>query len=156
MTIPAWPCRDTNSTAPHGGGGTDDGSMMSVQERRRWWPLCPSSLFLWLENLFFFFQLNHLAVPLKHSKSTMLCWVAQSRPTLYQPMDCSSPGSSVHEDSPGKNPRVGCLFLCQGNFPTPGIEPGSPDLQVDSIPVELLGKPISQLYVNKLYILRKN
>ena len=30
----------------------------------------------------------------------------QSYPTLYDPMDCSPPGSSVHGDSPGKNTGV--------------------------------------------------
>ena len=70
-------------------------------------------------------------------------------------MDCSSPGSSVHGDSPGKNTGAGCLVLRQGNSPTPGIKPGSPALQVDSIPAELPGEPISQLYVNKIDILRK-
>ena len=34
-------------------------------------------------------------------QSSVLCWVAQSCPTLCNPMDCS-PGSSVHGDSPGK------------------------------------------------------
>ena len=29
-----------------------------------------------------------------------------------------------------------------GDFPDPGIEPGSPALQADSLPTELLGKPI--------------
>ena len=29
-------------------------------------------------------------------------------------MDCSPPGSSVHEDSPGKNTGVACHFLLQG------------------------------------------
>ena len=38
-------------------------------------------------------------------------------------MDCSLPGSSVHEDSPGKNTGMGCHFLLQGIFP--GIEPVS-------------------------------
>ena len=31
------------------------------------------------------------------------CLVAKSCLTLCDPMDCSSPGSSVHGDSPGKN-----------------------------------------------------
>ena len=30
-----------------------------------------------------------------------------------------------------------------GDLPDPGIEPGSPALQVDSLPTELLGKPIN-------------
>ena len=41
--------------------------------------------------------------------------VTQSCPTLCDPMDCISPGSSVHGDSPGKNTGVGCHFLLQGS-----------------------------------------
>ena len=48
----------------------------------------------------------------------LLCLVTQSCPTLWDPMDCSPPGSSVHEDSPGKNTGVSCHALLQGIFPT--------------------------------------
>ena len=44
---------------------------------------------------------------------TVLCLAAQSCPTLFNPMDCSSPGFSVHGDSPGKNTGLGCHFLLQ-------------------------------------------
>ena len=40
--------------------------------------------------------------------------------TLCHPMDCSLPGSSVHEDSPGNNTGVGCHAIFQGIFPTQG------------------------------------
>ena len=57
----------------------------------------------------------------------MLKWC----PTLAIPWNATpwnsapwSPGSSVHGDSPGKNTRVGCLFLLQGIFPTQGLNPG--------------------------------
>ena len=43
--------------------------------------------------------------------------------TLCENMDCSSPGSSVHGDSPGKNTGVGCHVLLQGIFPTQGSNP---------------------------------
>ena len=33
----------------------------------------------------------------------VLCLLTQSCPILCDPMDCSLPGSSVHEDSPSKN-----------------------------------------------------
>ena len=46
--------------------------------------------------------------------------------TLCDPVDCSPPGSSVHEDSPGRNCGVGCHSLLQGNLPDPGIEPAFP------------------------------
>ena len=57
---------------------------------------------------------------------TVLCLVAQPCPTLWDPMDCSPPGSSVHGDSPGKNTGVGCHFLLPGIFPTQGLNPGLP------------------------------
>ena len=53
----------------------------------------------------------------------VLCLVAQSCLTLCNAMDCSPPGSSVHEDFPGKNTGVGCHFLLQGTFPTQGSNP---------------------------------
>ena len=50
----------------------------------------------------------------------------QSRPTLYDPMDCSPPGSSVHGESPGTNTGVGCHALLLGIFPSQGSNPGLP------------------------------
>ena len=44
--------------------------------------------------------------------------------TLWDPMDCCPPGSSVLGDSPGRNTRVGCCALLQGIFPTQGSNPG--------------------------------
>ena len=40
----------------------------------------------------------------------------QSCLTLWDPMDCSLPGSSVHGDSPGNNSGVGCHALLQGSI----------------------------------------
>ena len=54
----------------------------------------------------------------------VLCLVTQSCPTLCDSMDCSTPGSSVLGDSPGKNTGVGCHALLQGIFPTQGSNPG--------------------------------
>ena len=53
-----------------------------------------------------------------------LCLVTQYRPTLCVHMDCSSSGSSVHGDSPGKKTGMGCHTLLQGIFPTQGSNPG--------------------------------
>ena len=47
-----------------------------------------------------------------------MCLIAQTCPTLYDLMDCSPPGSSVHRDAPGKNTGVGCHALLQGILPT--------------------------------------
>ena len=50
--------------------------------------------------------------------------VAQSYPTLCNPMNCSPQGSSVHGASLGKNTGVGCHALLQGIFPTQGLNSG--------------------------------
>ena len=55
---------------------------------------------------------------------TLCVLVTQLYPTLWDPMDCSSPGSSVRGNSPGKNTGVGCHALLQGIFPTQGLNPG--------------------------------
>ena len=52
--------------------------------------------------------------------------VARLCPTLFNPMDCSLPGSSVHGHSPSKNTGVDCQALLQGIFPTQGSNPGFP------------------------------
>ena len=49
---------------------------------------------------------------------------AQSCLTLFDPTDCSPPGSSVYGNSPGKNTGVGFHALFQGIFPTQGSIPG--------------------------------
>ena len=78
----------------------------------------------------------------------VLCLVAQSCPTLCDPMDCSPPGSSVHGILQVKNNEVGCHALGDlpnlGDLPKLGIEPGSPKLQADSLPSETPGKPKSE------------
>jgi len=48
--------------------------------------------------------------------------VAESCPTLCNPMDCSLVG----KNSPGKNTGVGCHFLLQGIFLTQGLNLGLP------------------------------
>ena len=44
--------------------------------------------------------------------------------TIFDPMDCSLPGSSVHENFPGKNTGMGCHAFLQGIFPTQGSNLG--------------------------------
>ena len=67
--------------------------------------------------------------------------VGQSSPTLCNPVVWGPPGPPVHGNSSGKNIGVGHHFFLQGSFPHPGIQPGSPALQADSLPSEPLGKP---------------
>ena len=69
------------------------------------------------------------------------CSVAQSCPTLCDPMDCSPPGSSVRGDSPGKNTGVGWHALLQGIVPTQGLNPRLLHYQVDLLPLSHLESP---------------
>ena len=50
-----------------------------------------------------------------------VCLVAQSCLTLCNPMDCSLPGSSAQEDSPGKNCWSGLPFPSPRDLPNPGF-----------------------------------
>ena len=75
------------------------------------------------------------------------CSVAQSCPTLCDPMDCSPPGSSVYEIFQARNTGVGCHFLLQGIFPTQESNLcllHSLHWQVDSLPLAPPGNPWSQ------------
>ena len=69
------------------------------------------------------------------------CSVAKSCPTLCDPVDCSRPGSSVHEVFPGKDTRVGCHSLLQGIFPTQGSNPAFLYWQAGFLPSEPQGSP---------------
>ena len=62
-------------------------------------------------------------------KFTQLC------PTLCEPMEPTR--LLCPWNSPGKNTGVDCYSLIQGIFLNPGIKPGSPILQADSLPSEL-------------------
>ena len=49
----------------------------------------------------------------KYTESESESEVAQLCPTLCDPIDCSLPGSSVHEIFPGNSAGVDCHFLLQ-------------------------------------------
>ena len=83
--------------------------------------------------------------------NVLCCAQSLTRLTLCDHMDHSMPGSSVPGGSPGKNTAVGYHALLQGNLPNPGIEPGSPALQADSLLSEPRGKPIN---VNKRVLIK--
>ena len=55
-----------------------------------------------------------------------MCLVAQSCPTLCDPVDCGPPGSFVHGGSPAKNTGMGYHALLQGIFPTQRSNSGLP------------------------------
>ena len=52
-----------------------------------------------------------------------VCSVTQSCSAPWHPVDCSSPGSSVHGGFSGKSTEVGCHALLQGIFLMQGSNP---------------------------------
>ena len=64
------------------------------------------------------------------TKTIKLCVCAPSCLTPCNPMNCSSPGSSVHVISQARI-LSGLPFPSPGDLPNPGIKSGSPALQVD-------------------------
>ena len=71
--------------------------------------------------------------------------VTESCLTLATP-----PGSSVHGILQARILEWAAIPFSRGNLPNPGIEPGSPALQVDSLPSELPGKPVGSIPVGEL------
>ena len=63
-----------------------------------------------------------------HVKLLQLC------PTFCSAMDCSLPGSSVRG-------ILQARMSSSGDVPDPGIEPVSPTLQADSLPLSHQGSP---------------
>ena len=70
----------------------------------------------------------------------LLALVAQLYPALCDPMDFGLPGSSIHRILQA---RILDWVTCpsSGYFPDPGIEPGSPILEADSLLSRPPGKP---------------
>ena len=73
---------------------------------------------------------------------------AQSCPTLCFPMDCSLPGSSIHEIFQARILELGCHFLLQGIFPTQGSNPCLLQRETDFLPLHHLGKPRRPMKTN--------
>ena len=75
-------------------------------------------------------------------KVFILFQFSHSAVSLWDPMDCSMPGSFCPWDFPGKNTGVGCHFLLQGIFLTQGSNLHLLWLlQADSLPLIQLGSP---------------
>ena len=72
--------------------------------------------------------------------SVCMYLVIQSCLTLCNPMDYSLPGSSVHGIFQTRIPEWVAIPFSSA-LPNPGIEPGSPALQADSLPSEPPGNP---------------
>ena len=76
-----------------------------------------------------------------------VCSIGKSCPTVYDPMDYSRPGSSVHGISQARIlERV--AFLSPENLPDPRIEPASPAMQVHSLPLSHLGSLFLDKQIN--------
>ena len=98
----------------------------------------------------------HFAIIVGITWANMLKWsevlVTQRCPTLFNPMDWGSPGSSVH----GILQRrywSGLPFPSLGDLPNPGIEPRSPALQADSWLCEPPAKLSVEIYWQALFFL---
>ena len=103
--------------------------LLTLRTHHQGWPLVPgpsarkplvkSLLTEWCQDPFY----SHLALFISHfplGTETILGGAKslQSCLTLFDPMDCSLPGSSV---LPVKNTGVGCHFLLQRILPTQGL-----------------------------------
>ena len=78
------------------------------------------------------------------STHSSCCFVTQLCLNLCDPMNCSPPGSSVHGILQERIVEWVAIPFCRGSS-HPGIEPGSPALQADSLLSEPPGKPSDSL-----------
>ena len=94
-------------------------------------------------------------LPLKNAREqshdpknkNVMCLVTQSRPTLSDPINRHSfgpPGSSVYGISQARILEWIAISFSKGDLPNPGIKPGSPASQVDSLPTELQWNPTNK------------
>ena len=67
--------------------------------------------------------------------------VAQSCPTLCDPMDCTARQALLSMGFSRQGYWSGLPFPSPGDLPDPEIKPTSPTLQSNALPSELLGKP---------------
>ena len=74
----------------------------------------------------------------------VVCLVAQSYPTLCNPMDCSLPAPLSMRVLSRQEYWSGLPCPPPGDLPNPGIESRSPTLQADALPSEPPGKPIDR------------
>ena len=70
-----------------------------------------------------------------------MCSVSQLCLTLCDRIDCSQPDSSVHGILQARIQKW--VAISPGDLPYPGIKPGSPPLQADSLPSEPPEKPLN-------------
>ena len=100
---------------------------------------------------------NSMKIPQKIKNRTTMCCVVLSclsRVWLCDPMDHSPPGSSVHGDSPSKNPGVGCQALLQGFFLIQGLNPGLPHCRWILYSLSHEGSPRKLEWITSLCLLQ--
>ena len=92
--------------------------------------------------LFLDYQLDFMGAHLDGLIAAVATYAAKSHQlhlTLCDPMDCSSPGSSVHGISQARILEWVAISFSRGPS-QPKDGPGSPALQADSLPCEPPGK----------------
>ena len=77
--------------------------------------------------------------------------VAQSCPTLSDPMDCSLPGSSIHEIFQARVLEWDAIAAC-GNFPDQGSNSFLLHWQAESLPLSHQGSPMANSLVRKKWL----
>ena len=68
--------------------------------------------------------------------------VAQSCPTLFQPLNCSQPGSSVHGILQARILGLVAIPFSNGIFPIQGLNPGLPNCRRIINHLSYQGRPI--------------
>ena len=101
-------------------------------------------------------NLLHLLTQNSQSSPSLLLHVkvAQPCPTLCNPTDCSSPGSSVHGEFSSQEDWSRLQCPPPGDLLNPGMEPRSPALQVNSLPSEPPGKPSLNFFIQDYITLK--
>ena len=110
------------------------------------------SLAFCFENSYSTFKANFTFIFYK--EDLQLAKLFQSSPTPCNHMDYSTPSSSVHGDSPGKNMGVGCHTLLLAISPIQGLSPHLLHLlhwQADFLPPTPPGKNLPTVYQRWLY-----
>ena len=94
------------------------------------------------------YVLNFLETEKWVSLNVVKVLVSQSHPTLWDPMDCNQPCSSVHGFS-WQRYWSGLLFPSSGDLPHPGIEPGSLSLLQILYCLNHQGSPLNvEMWIN--------
>ena len=95
-------------------------------------------MWLWFKNLRIR-RVSWLSRWAQYNLLLLCCLVAKSCASLCDPVDCSLPSSSMGFSR--QEYWSGLPFPFPGDLPDPGIEPGFPALEADSLTSEPPGKP---------------